>query len=65
MFKVYDFRYNRESGDPRLEFELLVPNSCSADRKEIEERLQEAMKRYPAAPRLDFKIVRSSGAGQH
>ena len=64
MFKVYDFRYNRESGDPRLEFELLVPGNCSADRKEIEEQLNAAMKRYPSAPRLDFKIVRSSGGGK-
>ena len=65
MFKVYDFRFRREGETPRLEFELLVPSTCSADAKEIEEQLAAAMKRYPSAPRLDFKIVRSSGTGQH
>ncbi|MBQ7696349.1 MAG: hypothetical protein IJT50_14640 [Lentisphaeria bacterium] len=65
MFKVYDFRFRREGKTPRLEFELLVPSTCSADMKEIEAQLAAVMKRYPAAPPLDFKIVHSSGAGQH
>ena len=65
MFKVYDFRFRREGGTPRLEFELLVPSTCSADTGEIRTQFAAAMKRYPSAPPLDFKIVHSSGAGQH
>ena len=47
-----------------LEADKKELESIREDRKEIEERLADAMKRYPSAPRLDFKIVRSSGGGK-
>lgn len=60
LFKIYDFCAKRGKDGTVLEFNLLVPHSCSADQALIETQLADAMKRYPSAPELKITVVRSS-----
>ncbi|MBQ9501915.1 MAG: cation transporter [Lentisphaeria bacterium] len=60
LYKVHDFRLRRDETGICLDFHLLVPYGCPAEKDEIEKKLAGALAQCSPAPRVRITIVRSS-----
>ena len=60
LYKVHDFRLRRNDDGLCLDFHLLVPYGCPAEKEEIGKRLAGALARHTPAPRVQITLVRSS-----
>ena len=58
LYKVHDFRLRRNDDGLCLDFHLLVPYGCPAEKEEIEKKLTAALP--SPAPRVQITVVRSS-----
>ena len=65
LFKDYEFKLKHDESGLLLEFHLLVPPSCSVDRKETEKALSSAFAASPRRPHLNILIDQPSEEGKN